>query len=138
MKENPHLKKMKPYHPGASIEKIKKQYQVECIKLASNENPLGTAVKENGFKGYLNQLNLYPDLKSSELTKRISDHVKLPQDHIGIGNGSDELLYCLALAFLSPKDELISSDVTFSQYEFVTQVVGATYKPVKMKQYKTT
>ncbi|AIE59894.1 hypothetical protein C0971_07725 [Bacillus methanolicus] len=54
--------KLKPYQPGKSIQKVKKQYGLYSItKLASNENPFGCskAVKES-IRNFDESFAIYP------------------------------------------------------------------------------
>ena len=133
MKEKSFLKNIKKYHPGTSIEKIKQIYSGQIIKLASNENPFGSCINDETID--LNEMARYPDIQSTPLPQNVAKKLNCDPNQLLFGNGSDELLYSLAVAFLSAKDELISSEHTFSQYQFITNVMGATYKTVQMNDF---
>jgi histidinol-phosphate aminotransferase len=125
------LDSITPYVPGQSIESIQQEYGLSnVIKLASNENPLGPAVP---YKDCQCNIAQYPDYNAHPLSQAIADTWETQKDHIILGNGSDELLLLVGLACLETGDEVISSDCTFSEYEFVTKVTGATYVACPME-----
>ena len=52
--------------------------------------------------------------------------------YLGMG---DELLQIVALACIEPGDEILSSDCTFSEYEFVAHITGATFIKAPMSNH---
>src|SRR5208283_6085068 len=97
-----YVSRIKPYIPGKPMEELERELGLkECIKLASNENPLGpspkalAAVRECLKTG--GELHRYPDgggyyLKNALSEKLSSRGVTVSPDQIIIGNGSNELL----------------------------------------------
>ena len=127
------LQDITPYTPGKSIESIQQDYGLtEIIKLASNENPLGPAVD---YSNVSSNIELYPDYNTHPLISELSSHFSISKNHIILGNGSDEILQMIALATISPGDEILSASCTFSEYKFVAQITGATYVEAAMKNY---
>ena len=130
---NKKLDKINPYVPGQSIEAIQKKYGLKnIVKLASNENPLGPAYD---FKQCSTIIEHYPDYNTHPLTQNLAKKFDVKPSQIILGNGSDELLQIVALACIEPNDEILSSDCTFSEYEFVAHVTGATFVKAPMKDY---
>ena len=121
------IKDLQPYPPGKPIEEVQREYGVsEVIKLASNENPLGPsplAIKE--LKKNLLELNRYPDGHAFYLKKAISEKFKISEDRIVLGNGSDEIVMLIALAFLNPGEEILVSQHSFVRYKQSAQLMGA-------------
>jgi histidinol-phosphate aminotransferase len=108
-----------PYSPGKPIEEVKRELGLDhVIKLASNENPLGPSpLALEALSQAAQRLNLYPDAASYDLRQALSAHLGVPADWIVCGNGSDEIIHLLGLAFLDAGDELIQGDPSFVRYE---------------------
>ncbi|MFA5104187.1 MAG: histidinol-phosphate transaminase [Candidatus Margulisiibacteriota bacterium] len=125
------------YIPGKQVEEVVKQFSLkEVIKLASNENPLGTSplavesIKDNARFSYI-----YPDQRHTILKEALSAKLNISKDNLIIGNGSDEIMLLIAQVFLSAGDEVILSRNTFSMYEFVTKIMDGTPVFVELKNY---
>ena len=111
----PHLLNLKPYSSARD------EFKGEAdVYLDANENSYGST-SENRFRRY-------PDPYQSALKSKIS-HIKgIGQDHIFIGNGSDEPIDLLIRAFCNPaKDSVIITPPTYGMYE-----VSATINDVKV------
>ena len=130
---NKKIDQINPYIPGQSIEAIQKKYGLNnIVKLASNENPLGPAFD---FKKCTTVIEHYPDYNAHPLTQNLAKKFDVQTDQIILGNGSDELLQIVALACIEPGDEILSSDCTFSEYEFVAHITGATFIKAPMSNH---
>jgi histidinol-phosphate aminotransferase len=129
--------KLKPYVPGKPIEEVKRELGIDnIIKMASNENPLGPSpLALEAIAGILPEIHFYPDANCFELKRRLADYYKLPANSVLIGNGSDELLKLLAEAFINNGDQVIFAQPTFSEYEFVSLVMGADCIKIPLKNY---
>lgn len=136
--ERNELSNIKSYSPGDSIEAIKKKYQLENVtKLASNENPLGSATDFNQLKSAYKNAYLYPDSLTHRLPTLLAQKHNIDEASIILGNGSDEIFQLLALAYLEPGLDVICPEYTFSVYESVTQLMGARYIKVAMRDFNT-
>lgn len=111
--------RLKPYSPGKPIEEVQREYGLtDIIKMASNENPLGPSPKAvEAMKRAVEKVALYPEGSCYLLKKALAAHWSVCEDQLIIGNGSDEIIRYIGLAFLRAGDEVIQGDVTFSQYE---------------------
>ncbi len=129
--------KLKPYIPGKPIEEVKRELGIDnIIKMASNENPLGPSpLALQAITEILPEIYLYPDANCFELKQRLADFYQITAEHLLIGNGSDELLKLLAEAFICPGDQVIFAQPTFSEYEFVSLIMGAECIKVPLKDY---
>ena len=106
------IKKLKPY----STEKV------DCkIKLDANENPFDFPIelKELILK-YLfkHPFNRYPDPDASEIKGLLSKEINVDEDKITLGNGSDELIQSLTMAFGSRGS--LSFYPSFSMYGIIS------------------
>jgi histidinol-phosphate aminotransferase len=134
----PNIGSIKPYVPGKPIEEAMREFRVsDVIKLASNENPLGPSPKAiEAITKYSKDVNLYPDQNSYELTGVIAEKLDLPADNVIVGNGSDEIMMLMALAYISAGDEVVVSLNTFSTYETVSKLMEASMVRINLKNYK--
>lgn len=138
MEERKEIKKIRTYIPGKPIEEVQKELGLkDVIKLASNENTIGPAnIVKNIIREKLNNINRYPDGSCYELIKILSKNLKVRKENVLAGNGSDEILVMIALAFINKGDEIIISEGTFSEYEFASQIMGAKIIKIPLKNYK--
>lgn len=109
-----------------------KSYQVPCfagpgkIKLDANENPydLPLGMKKVIFKELSqSRFNRYPDAEALDLRKALAGKIRIPKEWITAGNGSDELILYLVLAFARGK--IIFSTPTFAMYKLIGLSCGA-------------
>ncbi|MEA3506392.1 MAG: aminotransferase class I/II-fold pyridoxal phosphate-dependent enzyme, partial [Elusimicrobiota bacterium] len=100
-----------PYTAGRSIEEIKKVYGLkEVVKLASNENLLGTSAKAiKAVKKEMASLCFYPQPRNSRFIEKIASLHSVREDMVIIGNGTDEIIELIAKTFLSPRDNIVVS-----------------------------
>ena len=83
------------------------------ILLDANENPFETGI------------NRYPDPLQNNLKDRISRVKNIPPTSIFLGNGSDELINLLMIAFCEPKDEeIMIVPPTFGMYQVSANLNG--------------
>lgn len=134
----PELARFETYKPGLSIEQIKRQYGLKkVIKLASNENTLGSSPKAlKAYKKVAQNLFRYPDSRSVDLRGAVAEKLKLDISEVIIGAGSDEIIELLAKVFLSLQDDIVVSASAFMQYRLAAQLMGAGVITVPMKDMK--
>jgi histidinol-phosphate aminotransferase len=116
-----------PYTPGKPISDVKREFGLtDVIKLASNENNLGPSpLAREAMRAALGTVNLYPDGSCFELRQAVAGLLACSPDQLIFGNGSDDLIRLLGLAFLQSGDEIVQDDPTFSQYEAAAVLNGA-------------
>ncbi len=129
---------IKPYQPGKPIEEVKRELGLkEVNKMASNENPLGPSPKAiSAIKKYINNINRYPEGSCFYLRQALSKRLKIKQDQIIFGNGSDELIVFSLRAFVNEGDEVIVASPTFLIYEIASKIQGAKVKIVPTRYFK--
>ncbi|MBI5316929.1 MAG: histidinol-phosphate transaminase [Nitrospirae bacterium] len=135
---HPDIASLSPYVPGKPIEELQRELGLtRVIKLASNENPLGSSPKAlTALREGSSALHRYPDGGAFRLREALANHWKVTLDHVILGNGSDEILGLLARTFLAPGDEAVMADQTFVIYKM--EVTAAHGKPVvvPLKQWR--
>lgn len=122
-----YIRKLAVYVPGKPIEEVQRELGVtEIVKLASNENPLGTSPRAlDAMRGTLAELHRYPDGGGYALRRAIAARHDVAIDQIILGNGSCEILEMLARAYLADGDEAVISQQSFVMYELaINQVNG--------------
>ena len=126
------------YTAGKSIEEIAYKYHLNpsnILKLGSNENVLGSSLKAKiAATLALEKVNIYPEVTSNELSKKIKKIHRLKNVEVMVGNGMDHIFEMLARLFLNNGDETIISVPTFSCYELATLWAGA--KPRMVPLFK--
>jgi histidinol-phosphate aminotransferase len=105
--------------PGKPIEEVERELGItNIVKLASNENPLGPSpLALDAIQGALKSLALYPDGACYSLIQALARHWDVAPENLICGNGSDEIIHYLGLAFLRPGDEVLTGDPSFVRYE---------------------
>jgi histidinol-phosphate aminotransferase len=123
----PGVRQLKPYLPGKPISELEREYGVSnIIKLASNENPLGTgAAAMRAMQNELAELSLYPDGGGFELKQALAQVHGLDSSCITLGNGSNDVLVLIAEAFLQAGLEAVYSQYCFAVYPIAVEAVGA-------------
>lgn len=105
------------YHPGKSSAPA----GVKLHKLSSNETPLGPSPRvREAISAASNKLELYPDGSATALKQAIATAHGLNPENLICGNGSDELLSLIGLAYLEPGDEVIFTEHGFLMYRIIT------------------
>jgi len=127
-----------PYIPGKPIEETKRQLGLkEVIKLASNENPIGSSSKAvKAIRKGLSDINRYPDGTGFYLKRKIARHLSLAPANIVLGNGSDELIDVIIKTFVEQDENVVTSDITFLEYEIISRVNGRQIITAPLKYFK--
>ncbi len=130
------LAALKPYVPGKPLQEVRRELGLtDVVKLASNENPLGPSpLALEAMQRALNDAALYPDSANRDLQGLLAERLGLAFDQVLVGNGSDELFRLVAEAYLEPGLEAIVPAPSFSVYESVIHLAGASPVPVPLRQ----
>jgi histidinol-phosphate aminotransferase len=134
-----YIREIAPYQPGKPISELAREMGIDeasIIKLASNENPLGSSpLACRAIEGQLAGLARYPDGSAYDLKQALSVYYKLPQEQIVVGNGSNDVLELAGRCFLHGGTSAVMSQHAFVVYHLATQVAGATRIEVPAKNY---
>jgi len=129
MKYNKVLEDIKTYEAGKPIELVVREFGIDpkdVVKLASNENPIGTspAVKKAIIE-HADKAHLYPDDSMFELKEILASKYAVNEENIIIGAGSDQVLEFVSRAVLDENASVLMSAVTFAMYEIYAKQMGA-------------
>jgi histidinol-phosphate aminotransferase len=123
----PTVRKLAPYVPGKTIEEVQRALGLErIIKLASNENPLGSSPRAIAALKHLDRLHLYLDDAYPELRERIAAPYGLGAGNVVLGHGSNELVNIVCETLLEAGDEAVMAVPSFSLYKLSAVLQGAT------------
>jgi histidinol-phosphate aminotransferase len=116
----PFLADLVPYDP---------QYLPARIYLNANESPYGlpepvVQTLTEAMRGQL--FHRYPDPLAKGLRARIAKLNGVEEAHVLLGNGGDELLFDIMLAWGGPDRRLLTAPPSFSSYELDARLTGTT------------
>jgi histidinol-phosphate aminotransferase len=97
------------------------------VVLASNENPLNLPAEiTSKLASRLAEFkfNRYPDPTAHELRRLIAEANGLDSENVLVGNGGDELIFNMLLAWGGPGRKLLDMPPTFTMYGIDAQVTG--------------
>jgi histidinol-phosphate aminotransferase len=76
---------------------------------------------------------VYPQEELEDFKNSLSRYLKVPSDHITIGNGGDQIIDLVTRLFLGKEDESLSIAPTFSMYCFSVKLSRSRYIEVPLK-----
>ncbi|HZS87904.1 MAG TPA: histidinol-phosphate transaminase [Chloroflexota bacterium] len=126
-----------PYVPGRHASTVMSQYGLDRVtKLASNENPFGPSPRAvEAARQALAGVHAYPDGASTALRDRLAEQHGLARENVVVGNGSDEIILLLALAYLEPGTEAILATPPYSIHRTAVVASGGTPIGVPLRAY---
>lgn len=124
-----HVRRIAPYVPGKPVEELAREMGLDpahIVKLASNENPRGPGPKVRAaIAGAVNEIARYPDGNGFALKAALAQRLGVHASQIVLGNGSNDVLELVSLAFLEPGDAAVYAQHAFAVYPLATQARGA-------------
>jgi len=122
-------KTLTPYVPGEQLN------ESGIIKLNTNENPFPPSPKviEKIKKCLGSELKKYPDPESTELRDAIASFYEIEKENIFVGNGSDEVLAHVFMAFFKDK-KLYFPNITYSFYPVYCGLYEINYQTISLNK----
>ena len=123
----PEVQDFKPYSAGLSIDEIKDRYGLsQVVKLASNENPLGTSpLVQEVLTRDAGLAFRYAQAGNPELRKALGEYLDVDPEMIVAGNGSDEIIDLLIRIKARPGvDNIVAFSPCFSIYSLQAKLCG--------------
>ncbi|GGY80883.1 histidinol-phosphate aminotransferase 1 [Cellvibrio zantedeschiae] len=118
------VRELEPYVPG-------EQPQIDgLIKLNTNESPYPPSPEVIKLMTHdaIDRLRLYPDPNSKKLKNTIANYYDVTAEQVFVGNGSDEVLALLFMAFFQQSKPLLFPDISYSFYPVYCKLFGIEYK----------
>jgi histidinol-phosphate aminotransferase len=124
------------YQRGTSIEEVRRRFGGgrTIIKLASNENPLGTSPKALDALRAIESLNVYVDDAYLDVKERLGSRHALGVENVVLGHGSNEIVKLVGETFLTPGDEAVTALPTFTLYRLAIVIRGAVPVEVPLRE----
>ena len=134
-----YVRAIAPYQPGKPIAELARELGLKeenIVKLASNENPRGIGPRTRAaIEAALADIARYPDGNGHDLKTALARRYGVDMGAIVLGNGSNDVLELIALAFLGPGRSAVYSQHCFAVYPLATQARGARGITVAAKRY---
>ena len=134
-----YVRSIAPYQPGKPISELAREMGLEersIVKLASNENPRGIGPRTRAaIEAAIGDIARYPDGNGFELKQALARRYHVDMGAIVLGNGSNDVLELMALAFLGPGRAAVFSQHCFAVYPLATQARGARSIVVPAKNF---
>ena len=123
----PGIQGLNPYVPGKPIEELERELGIsDTVKLASNENPLGTSPAAlDAVARVVGGVNLYPDDIGFRLRNKLAVRHGVKSENLVLGSGSSDVIDMVTRSFLGPGRNAVFSEHSFAMYPIYTQAVGA-------------
>jgi histidinol-phosphate aminotransferase len=134
-----YVRSIAPYQPGKPISELARELGLDersIVKLASNENPRGIGPRTRAaIEASISEIARYPDGNGFELKQALAQRYGVDMGSIVLGNGSNDVLELVALAFLGPGRAAVFSQHCFAVYPLASQARGARSIVVPAKDY---
>jgi len=123
----PEARDLPAYNAGLSSDAVRQRFGLDTIaRLGSNENPFGPSPAVGAaLRDMADAIGQYPDANSTALRAAIAERTGVEPADIVVGNGSENLLELLCLAFLSPGDRVVTLLPSFGLHEIFPRMMGA-------------
>ena len=133
-----YIESLSPYLPGKPIEEVAREFGVpDCVKLASNENPLGASpLALAAIRDSLAHVHLYPDGSCFALKRKLAERHHVSPAEVVVGAGTNEILTLLVRTFLAEGEEALLSENTFLVYRLAVQSCGRSAVAVPMRDHR--
>ena len=134
-----YVRSIAPYQPGKPIAELAREMGLDergIVKLASNENPRGIGPRTRAaIEAAIGEVARYPDGNGFELKQALAKRYHVDMASVVLGNGSNDVLELISLAFLGPDRAAVYSQHCFAVYPLATQARGARSIVVAAKNY---
>ncbi|MBT3502678.1 MAG: histidinol-phosphate transaminase [Candidatus Marinimicrobia bacterium] len=133
-----YIQRLANYKPGKPISEAQRELGIQnFIKLASNENPLGSSPKAiEAIQNSLVNLHRYPDATGYELRTKLANRFNIKMENVVLGAGSEGIMSTIIRTFLLNDDELISASNSFIGFKVLANASGRRVHWVPMKDYR--
>ena len=121
---------LEPYVPGE--QPVERRY----IKLNTNECPYPPApgIARLLAEQKAQEFSLYPDPEAKALRKAIAERYGLQRDEVFVGNGSDEVLAFIHMAFFDPGDPVYFPDPSYGFYGVYAKLFNLNPYPIPLAE----
>jgi len=131
-----HIVTLKPYIAGKSIDEVERELGIiGSIKLASNENPLGSPPRAiQAIADSLGSLAVYPD-GGRALRWALADRFVIKPENVICGSGAESIIATAMRTYLDKDDEMVTCEGTFVGFQVLARAWGGKTHFVPLKNY---
>jgi histidinol-phosphate aminotransferase len=128
---------LRPYEAGRNVDDVAREFGLtEVIKLASNENPLGTSpLAVDAIRNSLARLNVYPN-GGLDLRRVLAREFHLKLENVIAGSGSEGIMSNIIRAFLCDEDEVLTTEAAFIGFQVLARSRGVKYRTVSYRDWR--
>ena len=132
----PYIESLRPYEAGRDSEEVRREFGLaRVIKLASNENPLGTSpLALERLREATGALNLYPN-GGLDLRRELARQYDVRVENVIAGSGSEGIMSNIIRAFLCDEDEALTTESAFIGFQTLAKSRGVAYRTVPYKDW---
>lgn len=132
----PHILALRPYEPGLSAEEVRQRFGLDrVVKLASNENPLGSSpLAVECARRALANMALYPD-GGLALRRKLAERFNLKPENVIVGAGSEGIMANVVRTFLCDHDEVLTTNAAFGGFQVLARGRGVHYRTVPYRHW---
>lgn len=132
----PYIESLRPYQAGRGIEEVCREYNLErVIKLASNENPLGSSpLALEGLRNSIHDLHRYPN-GGLDLRRVLSEVYDVRVENVIVGSGSEGIMSNIIRTFLCDDDEVLTTESAFIGFQVLARSRGVAYRTVPYRNW---
>jgi histidinol-phosphate aminotransferase len=129
-----HIRALPGYAPGKPLKQAEAESGVACIKMASNENPLGPSpLAIEVIRQAASAVNFYPDNDATELKLALAERHNVAPENIMVTPGSTTFLDIIGRTLIEPGLNAVTSERTFIVYPISTRASGGELIRVPIK-----
>ena len=130
-----YIQKIAAYVPGKPVKEVEREYGVAgALKLASNENCLGTSPKAvEAIRAMAADAWLYPESTCPYVRPKLAAKLGVKPEQLVFGDGSHELLDLAVLAFVEADQEVLTTDMTFAIYKLAAMSAGRAFREIPVR-----
>ena len=134
----PSLHGLEPYHPGPSVDELRRAYGVdEIVRLNRNEDLFEPFPEwREAVTAELENVWMYPEESYSALRETLADWTGTTPDRIVPAHGSQALIGTVATLFLDPGDAVVVPQPTYGLYAQASAARGAIVHRVPLRDLR--
>ncbi len=131
-----HVLGLHAYQPGLTVEEVKARFGLaRAIKLASNENPLGTSPRAlERAQQAIGCLSRYPS-GGRALREKLALLFGVNVENVIVGAGSDGIMAYIVRTFLCDEDEILTTEAAFQGFQVLARGRGIAYRTVAYRDW---
>jgi histidinol-phosphate aminotransferase len=134
----PSLHGLEPYHPGPSVDELRRAYGVdEIVRLNRNEDLFEPFPEwREAVTAELHNVWMYPEESYSELREALAAWIGTTPDRIVPAHGTQALIGTIATLFLDPGDAVVVPRPSYGLYAQASAARGAVVNRVPLRDLR--